>query len=70
VRLPMAAGRVIVQSHAAETAPVAAQEISRDAAFIEKDVLPGVAQWEPVAPAAPVSGDIRTPLFVRVYRFF
>jgi hypothetical protein len=44
VRLPMAAGRVIVQSHAPATAPVAAQEIRRDTAFIEENVLPGVAQ--------------------------
>ena len=70
VRLPMPAGRVIAQAYAAWTAPVAAQQISRDAAFIDKDVLPGVAQWQPVAPAAPLSGDVGTSLFVGVYRFF
>jgi hypothetical protein len=69
VRLPMAAGRVITQSHAAETAPVSAQEIGRDAAFIEKDVLPGLAQRQPVAPAAPLSSDVRSPLFVGVEGF-
>jgi hypothetical protein len=70
VRLPMAARRVITQPHAAKAAPVTAQQIGRDAAFIEKDVVPGVAQREPVAPAAPFSGDVGTPLFVGVYRFF
>jgi hypothetical protein len=70
VRLPMPARRVIAQAHAARTAPVAAQQIGRDAAFIDKDVLPGVAQWQPVAPAAPLSGDVGTSLFVGVYRFF
>lgn len=70
VRLPMTAGCVIAQPHAAETAPVSAQQIGRDAAFIEKDVLPGVAQRQPVAPTAPLSGDVGAPLFVGVYRFF
>ena len=70
VRLPMAAGRVIAQPHAAGTAPVAAQQIGRDAAFINEDVLPRIAQRQPVAPAAPLSGDVGSPLFVGVYRFF
>jgi hypothetical protein len=39
----MTARGVIAQPHAAATAPVAAQQIGGDAAFIEKDVLPGVA---------------------------
>jgi hypothetical protein len=70
VRLPMAAWRVIAQPHAAETAPVSTQQIGRDAAFIEKDVLPGVAQRQPVAPTAPLSRDVGSPLFVGVYGFF
>jgi hypothetical protein len=70
VRLPMAAGRVIAEPHAAETAPVAAQQIGRHAAFIDKDILPGVVQRQPVAPAAPLSGDVGATLFVGVYRFF
>lgn len=70
VRLPMTAGGVIAQAHAAATAPIAAQQIGRDAAFIEKDVRPGVAQRQPVAPAAPLSDDVGAPLFVGVYRFF
>src|SRR5215471_20169593 len=70
VRLPMAARRVIAQPNAAETAAIAAQQISGDAAFIDEDVVPRVAQRQPVAPAAPFSGDIWSPLFVGVYRFF
>ena len=70
VCLPMAAGRVIAQPHATETAAVSAQQVGRDAAFIDKDVLPGVAQRQPVAPAAPLSRDVGAPLFVGVYRFF
>jgi len=70
VRLPMPTGCVIAQAHAAETAPVAAQQIGRDAAFINKDVLPRIAQRQPVVPATPLSGDVGPPLFVGVYRFF
>jgi hypothetical protein len=70
VRLPMPAGGVVAQAYAAATAPVAPQQIGRDPAFIEKDVLPGVAQGQPVAPAAPLSDDVGAPLFVGVYRFF
>jgi hypothetical protein len=40
----MAAGRVIAQPDASETATVSAQQIGGDAAFIEKDGLPGVVQ--------------------------
>ena len=70
VRLPMPAGRVIAQAHAAETAPVAAQQIGRNAAFIDEDVLPRVAQRQPIAPATPLSGDVGAALFVGVKRFF
>jgi hypothetical protein len=53
VRLPMPAGCVIAQAHAA---------------FIDKDVVPRVAQRQPVASATPLSGDVGAPLFVGVYR--
>ena len=66
----MPAGRVIAQAHAAQAAPVAAQQIGRDAAFIDEDVLPRVAEWQPIAPAAPFSGDVGAPLLVGVYCFF
>ena len=70
VRLPMAAGRVIAHPHAATTRSIAAQQIGRDAAFIQKDVVPRVVQRQPRTPAAPVSGDVGSPLFVGVQRFF
>ena len=70
VCLPMAAGRMIAQSHAAKTASIAAQQIGRDAAFIQKDVVPSVVQRQPLVPAAPFSGDVGAPLFVGVERFF
>jgi hypothetical protein len=61
---------VIAQPHTAETAPVAAQQIGRDAALIDEDVLPRVAERQPLAPTASLSGDVGAPLFVGVYRFF
>ena len=70
VRLPMTAGGVIAKPYASGTASVAAQEVGRDAAFIDKDIPPGVAQRQPVAPATPLSCDVGTPLFVGEYRFF
>ena len=70
VRLPMPARRVIAQAHAAQTAPVAAQQIGCDAAFIDEHVLPRVAQRQPGAPPAPLSGDVGPSLFVGVYGFF
>jgi hypothetical protein len=61
---------VIAQPHAAETAPIPAQQIGRHAAFIDEHVSRGVAQRQPVAPAAPLSRDVRPSLFVGVYGFF
>ena len=68
--LPVPAGRVIVEPRAAGTAAIPAQQVRGDAALIEKDVLPNIAQWLPVPPLAPCDRDIRPPLFVGVYRFF
>ncbi len=68
--LPVAARRVIVQAGAARTAAIPAQQIGRDATLIEEDVLADIAQGQPVAPLAPRRRDIRTALFVGVYRFF
>ena len=70
VRLPVTARRVIVEARAPETPTVAAKQVGRDAAFIEKDVLPRVAERQPVSPAAALSGDVGAPLFVGVDRFF
>jgi hypothetical protein len=70
VRLPVAAGRMVVQPHAAQTATIAPQQVRRDAAFIEKDVLAYIAQRLPCLPLPPRGGDIRPTLFVGVYGFF
>ena len=70
VRLPMAAGGVIAEPCAAGAPAVAPEQIRRDAAFIEKDVLPQIAERLPLAPAATLSDHVRTPLFVGVDRFF
>lgn len=69
VCLPMAAGRVVVQPDAARAAAVAAQQVGRHAAFIEKHILAYVAQWLPGLPLPPGGGDIRPALFVGVYGF-
>jgi hypothetical protein len=70
VRLPVTAGRVVRESGAARTPPIASQEIGRDTAFIENNVLADIAKRLPRAPAPTVSGDVRPPLFVGVDRFF
>ena len=49
---------------------IAADQIGGDAACIEKDVVPQIAEGLPVAPVLPLSGDVGPALFVRVYRFF
>ena len=66
----MAAGRVVLQPDAARAAAVAAQQVRRHPAFIEKHVLAHVAQRLPGLPLSPGRGDIRASLFVGVYRFF
>ena len=69
-RLPVAAGRVTVESFTARTAPVAAQQIGGHPTFVEEHVLPHVTERQPLAPTAPLGDDIRPSLFVGVYRFF
>ena len=68
--LPVAAGRVIVEPLAARTASVAPQQIGGHSTFVEEHVLPDVMEREPLAPPAPIGGDIRPSLLVGVYRFF
>lgn len=70
VRLPMTARRAIVQAGATGAATIAPQQIGGHPAFIEKDVLPHVAEGLPVLPLATGRGDIKATLFVGVYRFF
>lgn len=70
VRLPMAAGGVIVQPDAARTAAIPSQQVGRHTAFIEKHVLAHVAQRLPGLPLSPRRGDIRAALLVGVDGFF
>ena len=70
VRLPMAARRVITEARAARAPSVAAQQIRRDAALVEKEIVPDVAERLHAAPVAARGRDVRTTLFVGVYGFF
>ena len=70
VGLPVPAGRMVVHACAPAAAPIATQEIRRHAAFIEKHVVPDVAERLPVPPVAAGRGYVRPALFVGVYRFF
>lgn len=70
MRLPMSTRRVIAQSRSAEAATVPPQQVGRDPTLVEEDVPLCVAEWEPLSPAAPLSCDVGTPLFVGVNRFF
>ena len=70
MRLPMTARRVIAKPRAPETATIAPEQVGGDAAFVQEDVLPHVAQREPGAPATALRGDVRPSLFVGVYGFF
>jgi hypothetical protein len=70
VRLPLTTRGVIMQARAARTAAIPAQQIRRDTAFIEKDVLAHIAQRLPPPPLPACGGDVRTPLLVGVYGFF
>ena len=62
--------RVIPQTGAAGTPPVAAQEIRGHARFVDEDVGAGVVQGLRVLPTATRGGDVRPSLFVGVYGFF
>ena len=66
----MAAGGVIAQPCAEETAAVPSQEIRRHAAFIQEHILADVPQRLPGSPVAPRHDHIRPTLFVGVDRFF
>jgi hypothetical protein len=70
VRLPMAVGRVIAEPEPARTAAVAAQQIGRDAGFIDEDVAARIVQAQRVLPVPPARGDISATLFVGEYGFF
>jgi hypothetical protein len=70
MRLPMTAGRVVEQACAAQTAAVPTQQIRRDPAFIQKQILRHMAERLPRLPLPPGRSDFRPTLLVGVYRFF
>jgi hypothetical protein len=70
VRLPVPTRRVIADPQPARTARVAPEQVGRDPRFVHEDVLPRIAQRQPVLPAATRRCYITAPLFVGVYRFF
>ena len=70
VRLPVSAGRVIAEPQATSAAAVTPQQIGRDARFVKKDEVPGIAQRLRLVPVAAGRGDVRAALFVGVYGFF
>ena len=70
MRLPVSARRVIAEPQAAEAATVAPQQIGRDAGFVEKDEVPGIAQRLRILPVAAGRGDVSAALFVGVDGFF
>jgi hypothetical protein len=70
VRLPMAAGCVIVEPFAAGTAPISAQQVGGDPTLVEEHVLAHIPEWLPHLPAATVGDHVRPSLFVGVYGFF
>ena len=66
----MTAGGMVVQAGAARTPAVAAQQVRRHPALVQKHILPGIVQRLPVAPLPPLRRDVSAPLFVGVECFF
>jgi hypothetical protein len=69
-RLPMTAGRVIVEARAARTPTVAPQQVRRHATLVEEHVVPGVVQRLRVAPPPTLRRYVSASLFGGVYGFF
>jgi hypothetical protein len=59
-----------MHARAARTAAIPAQQIGGDTTLVKKDVLADIAERLRVSPLAARRGDVRTTLFVGVYRFF
>ena len=68
--LPVTAWGVVADAGSARAAAVAPEQIGRHAAFIEKDILTGIAERLSLAPPPTLSGDGGPALFVGVYGFF
>jgi hypothetical protein len=70
VRLPVTARRVVVKARAARTSSVPTQEVRRHAALVDKHIVVGVVQRQPVSPLPTLRCHISASLFVGVYGFF
>ena len=70
VRFPMPARGVIANPRATNAPPVSTEQIGGDATFVDEHIIPDITEREPVVPAAALSGDVGSSLFVRVDRFF
>ena len=70
VGLPVAAGRPVVEPGAPRAAAIAAEQIGRHPALVEKDVLPDIAERLPADPLSSRGDDVRASLLVGAYRFF
>ena len=66
----MAVGRVIAEPEPPGTPPITAQQIGRDAGFIDEDIAARIVQTQGVLPLPTARGDISATLFVGKYRFF
>ena len=70
VGLPVTARRVVPEARAPRAPPVASEQVGRDAALVQKDVLADVTERHPLAPVLARDDDIRPTLLVGVHRFF
>ena len=68
--LPVAAGRMVGNPHAAEAARVSADQIRGDAGFVDEHILVRRVERLRLDPVAAGRGDVRPALFVGVYVFF
>ena len=68
--LPVLMGRVVVDARAPEAAAIPAQEISGNAAFVQKDQTFWVQRGQRAAPLGPRRGHGRPILLGRAHRFF
>lgn len=70
MRLPVAAGRMVSNPHAAEAARVAADQIRGDAGFVDEHILVRIVERLRLDPSAAGRSDVRPALFIGVYGFF
>jgi uncharacterized protein YbjT (DUF2867 family) len=66
----MTVGRVIAETESAGTPAITAEQIGRDAGFINEDIAARIVQAQGVLPLPPDRGDVSTSLLVGEYRFF